>query len=242
MTGGGGIYGAIIAAGEGSRLRRDGWRMPKPLVPVNGVPLIDHAIRNFDDAGVPVRVIIVNEESVEVADHIRSTYASRGIHVIVKSTRSSLESFFEVLAALPPGRAVVSTVDVWCPPGSFTECFREAVGFPDDAAVLAVTTLVDDERPLWVTIDDGARITRIGGSAGNAVTAGIYLISDRLRRADPVAGLGRLREWLTWLQESGERIFAAHLPIVIDVDRAEDVERAEAIAVAKLKNMELSQG
>lgn len=35
------LVGGIIAAGEGSRLRRDGFVMPKPMVPIAGVPLIE---------------------------------------------------------------------------------------------------------------------------------------------------------------------------------------------------------
>jgi NDP-sugar pyrophosphorylase family protein len=224
------MAGAIIAAGEGSRLRRDGWAVPKPLVPVNGRPLIEHAIGNFAAVGVPLRAIIVNEQSVAVADHLRSRFPDLAAQILVRSTRSSLESLFAVLELLPAGRALVTTVDTWCPPGVFAACFREAERFPADAVVLAVTTLVDDERPLWVTVDQSdGRITRIGGPRGNAVTAGIYLIPDRLREERPGAGLDRLRDWLTRLSERGEPVYAAPMPIAIDVDRAEDIARAEAI-------------
>ena len=40
MTSKPGLLGGIIAAGEGSRLRQAGWIVPKPMVPVAGVPLI----------------------------------------------------------------------------------------------------------------------------------------------------------------------------------------------------------
>ena len=46
------LGGGIIAAGEGRRLREDGFAMPKPLVPVAGVPLIEATLRNFLAAGV----------------------------------------------------------------------------------------------------------------------------------------------------------------------------------------------
>jgi NDP-sugar pyrophosphorylase family protein len=36
------LMGGIIAAGEGSRLRADGFRVSKPMVQVGGRPLIDH--------------------------------------------------------------------------------------------------------------------------------------------------------------------------------------------------------
>ena len=56
------LHGGIIAAGEGSRLRAGGFAMPKPLVPVAGVPLIETTIRNFEAAGVVSLVIIVNDD------------------------------------------------------------------------------------------------------------------------------------------------------------------------------------
>ena len=67
MTGASVLDGAILAAGSGSRLRGDGWTMPKPMVPVAGVPLIEHVIRNFTAAGVTSLVIIVNEEARDIA-------------------------------------------------------------------------------------------------------------------------------------------------------------------------------
>jgi hypothetical protein len=46
------LAGGIIAAGEGSRLRQSGFAMPKPMVPIAGVPLIESVIRNFRAARI----------------------------------------------------------------------------------------------------------------------------------------------------------------------------------------------
>ena len=62
-----GLGGAILAAGAGSRFRAAGWTVPKPLIAVAGVPLIEHTIRHFLAAGVPSIALIVNEESRGVA-------------------------------------------------------------------------------------------------------------------------------------------------------------------------------
>ena len=56
------LRGGIIAAGEGSRLRASGFAMPKPLVTVAGVPLIESVITNFLAVGVTSLVIIVNDD------------------------------------------------------------------------------------------------------------------------------------------------------------------------------------
>ena len=66
-----GLAGAIIAAGEGRRLREAGWTVPKPLVPVAGVPLLASTIENFRAAGVESIVVIVNEQARECASWAR---------------------------------------------------------------------------------------------------------------------------------------------------------------------------
>ena len=58
----------------------------------------------------------------------------------------------------------------------------------------------------------------------------MYLLSERVRRMEPPAGLGRLREYLAWLVESGEPMYGDVIETVVDVDRAEDVALAEALA------------
>ena len=96
--------------------------------------------------------------------------------------------------------------------------------------MLAVTPLVADEKPLGVVVDAQGRITALGGCAPSLVTAGIYLVSERVRRLEPPVGLGRLREYLAWLVASGEPMYGDVIETVVDVDRAEDLALAEALA------------
>jgi NDP-sugar pyrophosphorylase family protein len=226
------LAGGIIAAGEGSRLRAAGFPMPKPLVPVAGVPLIETVIANFRAAGVGPLVAIVNEDERGVPDWVSARFPHLDVEFIVKTTRSSLESFQEVLGRAPAGRVLVSTVDAWCREADFVRFVRAAQGRPQDATVLAVTPLVADENPLRVCLDAAGRVTSIGGSRGHLVTAGIYLVSERTRSLRPPAGLARLREFLAWLAETGEPVYGEVIEAVVDVDRADDVALAEALALA----------
>jgi hypothetical protein len=98
--------------------------------------------------------------------------------------------------------------------------------------VLAVTPLVSDEKPLWVTVHTGGGIGAFGKAESGLVTAGVYRISDRARRLAPLARLGRLREYLGWLLEGGEPLYAEIIETVVDVDRGLDVASAEALARA----------
>ncbi|MBI3809276.1 MAG: NDP-sugar synthase [Nitrospirae bacterium] len=223
------MKGGIIAAGAGSRLRQAGWVAPKPLVEVAGVPLIGRVIGNFRAAGITALVIIFNEEERDCENWVRSQYPDLDLRVIVKTTASSLESFREVCALLGSGPALISTVDAWCPEDDFVAFVRAVRQRPADATVLAVTPLVADERPLWVTMSPDGRIIHIGGNAGEMVTAGMYAVPERVRQLSSMGGLGRLREFLIRLVAQGEPVYGVVIPNVVDVDRAEDVALAEAM-------------
>jgi NDP-sugar pyrophosphorylase family protein len=226
------LAGGIIAAGEGSRLRRDGFTMPKPLVPIAGVPLIESVIQNLRAARVDPLVVIVNEQERECADWVRSRFPGLPVEFVVKTTASSLESFVEVVTRGGAGRMLVSTVDAWCLEADFVRFVEAALARPPETTVLAVTPFVADENPLRVRLDAAGRVIGLGGPAGDLVTAGLYLVSERVRRLAPPAGLGRLREFLGWLHRQGEPLHGEVIRTVVDVDRADDVAFAEALALA----------
>jgi len=224
--------GGIIAAGEGSRLRNAGFPMPKPMVPIAGVPLIESVLRNFRAARIAPLAIIVNEQERECVDWVRARFPDLDVEFIVKTTRSSLESFGEVTARHPGGRMLVSTVDAWCVEADFVRFVEAASRRPVDATVLAVTPLVADENPLRVSMTADGCVTDVGGDVAALVTAGIYLVPARVRALEPPAGLGRLREFLQWLARSGEPVYGEIIERVVDVDRADDVALAETLALA----------
>jgi NDP-sugar pyrophosphorylase family protein len=222
--------GAVIAAGAGSRLRDLG--VPKPLVKIAGVPLIQHVLANFEAAGIARAAVIFNESERDCEAFVRERFGKLVATVLVKTTRSSLDSFREILAVAPKGRLLVSTVDAYCPPRDFERFVRRAEELPPNATILAVTRYVQDEKPLWVTTTRKGRVTVVGGASGDAVTAGIYVFPEHVRRLGIPAGLGRLRDFLGWLARSGEPIEAVEIEKVVDVDRAEDVAAAEELAGA----------
>jgi NDP-sugar pyrophosphorylase family protein len=126
---------------------------------------------------------------------------------------------------------LVSTVDAWCRAADFTRFVEAAVRRPPEAAVLAVTPLVSDEKPLWVDLEGDGRVRSLGGGDGAFVTAGMYLVPESVRRVTPPRELGRLRDFLAWLCRRGHPVYGEIISTVVDVDRAEDVALAEALAL-----------
>ena len=70
---------------------------------------------------------------------------------------------------------------------------------------------------------------RTGEPGGDLVTAGIYVVPERVRRLAAGAVAERLRDFLAWLVATGEPVYGVVLPSVVDVDRPEDVRLAEAL-------------
>lgn len=102
---------AIIAAGEGSRLAQEGVARPKPLVSLNGEPMIGRLIHMFVRRHAESISVIVNEQMTEVQDYLRSLSLPVPLHLVVKSTPSSMHSFAELSRVLPEGKFCLTTVD-----------------------------------------------------------------------------------------------------------------------------------
>jgi MurNAc alpha-1-phosphate uridylyltransferase len=60
----------VLAAGLGLRMRPLTERMPKPLVPVAGRPLLDHVLDKLGDAGVSEAIVNVHYLPDQIIDHV----------------------------------------------------------------------------------------------------------------------------------------------------------------------------
>lgn len=68
----------ILAAGNGSRIASVSGGAPKPLVPLRGIPLLEHVITSCQEAGITRFVIVVGYR----ADQIRCWFAERSLEGI----------------------------------------------------------------------------------------------------------------------------------------------------------------
>lgn len=81
---------AIISAGEGSRLSQEGVALPKPLVQLNGMAMIDRLVHIFAQNGAEQVVIIINNEVALTKEHVAALKetAEVPLEVIVKTTQA----------------------------------------------------------------------------------------------------------------------------------------------------------
>ena len=138
---------AIISAGEGSRLSQEGVCLPKPLVQLNGTAMIDRLIRIFTANGAEEIVVIINNEVPLTKAHLEELAQASEVplRVIVKTTPSSMHSFYELSPYLKGERFCLTTVDTVFHEDEFAR-FIEAFKVSDTDGMMAVTDYIDDEK------------------------------------------------------------------------------------------------
>jgi len=226
MTASSAIRGGIIAAGEGTRLRADGYRMSKPMVPVGGRPLIELTLNRFRAAGIRHLTVIINEASTDVGEWLRANATDFELDLVVRTTPSSYASFKIVAERLAGSPAVITTTDSVMPATDFSGFVHSAASLAPNAVALGLTDHVDDEKPLWATLDAAGEIRRLGGTHGTHVTAGVYWLPAR-RLPEAPENFARLRDYLGWLVAEHPPVYGIVLPRVFDIDRARDIAAAE---------------
>lgn len=227
---------AIIAAGEGSRLAQEGVEKPKPLVELNGTPMIKRLIDIMMECRAESLTIIVNEHMTEVREFLENLKLPVPFKLIVKSTPSSMHSFWEISRELPQGfgKVILTTVDTIFHKEEF-EAYVEAFEENDSAdGYMAVTSFIDDEKPLYIDVDPTDRIIAFRDAPWDGVkyiSGGIYGLTppavDVLDRCLK-EGVSRMRNYQRALVDSGLYLQAYPFKKIVDVDHAGDIATAES--------------
>lgn len=226
---------AIIAAGQGSRLKMEGMDLPKPLVRLGGKPMIGRLTEVLSRAGASTIYIIVNEEMTEVADYLRSLRPDGcELRLTVKSTAGSMESFRELSKSMDRTRPFcLLTVDTVFLPDEFRRFIAEFEVDPEADGYMAVTSYVADEKPLYVATDAEGEITGFLDRPlpdTRYVSGGIYALRPAafgLLDDCAAAGKTRMRDFQRSLVAAGLRLKARPFSKIIDVDHAADLCEAE---------------
>lgn len=226
---------AIIAAGEGSRLVSEGVATPKPLVPLCGRPMIGRLIDIFLSCGAESISVIINGQMTEVRRYLEQLKATLPVELklVVKTTPSSMHSFYEVSRLFGGQKFILTTVDTIFRENDFRR-YAEAFEAADNIdGMMAVTSYIDDEKPLYVDVDPQMRITAFRDSPWDGVkyiSGGIYGLDGKaLKVLDRciATGMSRMRNFQRALVDSGLQLEAYPLGKIIDVDHQGDIAKAE---------------
>lgn len=224
---------AIISAGEGSRLAQEGVAKPKPLVELNGEAMIERLVRIFLRQGAGRVVVIINDLVPEIRAFLTRLKEELPIELVVKTTPSSMHSFYEISHLLEGDRFCLTTVDTIFHEEEFAR-YIEAFRTSEADGLMAVTDYVDDEKPLYISTTTGdLRITGFHDQPTpdcHYISGGIYCLTpkalDTLRRCMEM-GQSRMRNFQRQLVADGLCLEVWPFSKIVDVDHAGDIVKAE---------------
>jgi NDP-sugar pyrophosphorylase family protein len=223
---------AIIAAGDGSRFKKEGILLPKPLVAICGKPMIEYIFEYALLSGAESIHCIINEQSQELKEYIESKTTFYPVNLIIKSTLSSMHSLYELSGYMKDDSFCLSTVDTIFDEGEFMKFINYTKQSMNLSGVIAVTGFIDDEKPLYVKTDKNEYITEFSdvNNDHELITGGLYYfksgIYDTLERAVK-SGSKHLRNFLKMLILDGHRLKSYKFLKMIDIDHRKDIETAE---------------
>lgn len=226
----------ILAAGDGSRLFKDGVPLPKPLITINGQPMIGRLVNLMRDCGAESISVIANDSMPSVITYIEelSVGTTYEFNILTANTESSLHSLNELVKVMQPDdKFIVSTVDSIFRPiefSRFVDTFKEQ---PKEVnALMGVTYHIDDENPLYVTVNKDHVIEDYPETAQNYVSAGVYgLTVSTLPVLEKCiqTGVKKMRNFQRTLIKEGLLVKAFDFGKVIDVDHLSDIEQANLL-------------
>lgn len=228
------MHYAIIAAGEGSRLAQEGVEKPKPLVEINGEPMIGRLVNIFCRCNAESISVIVNEQMRDVQAFVKALNPSVPLNMVVKSTPSSMHSFYELSRVMPSGKFCLTTVDTIFRETDFRGYIEAMEKSEGCDGMMAVTPFIDDEKPLYVETDGGLNITAFSDTRNEGVkyiSGGIYALGEmavKVLERCMADGVSRMRNYQRALIAGGLHLKAYPIGKILDVDHAGDIAKAEA--------------
>ena len=224
---------AIIAAGEGSRLAQEGVKAPKPLIEIQGVPIIERLVKIFMRQNASSVSIIVNEQQPQTLALLQELQKEYPINIVVKDTPSSMHSMHALAPHLQSDeKFCLTTVDTLFRDEEFAGYIKAFEESKSDG-LMAVTSYIDDEKPLYVGTDSTLSITAFLDTPADDVkyiSGGIYGLTPKalatLQRCIE-EGTSRMRNFQRALVADGLKLKAYPFEKIIDIDHADDIIKAE---------------
>jgi choline kinase len=220
----------ILGAGLGSRLQSRA--KAKPLAEVSGKSLLAHLVSRLQAAGVKEITCALREELLSAEDRAALPEAP-GLSYIFVNTASSLHTLGALIEAMgtAKGPAVFTMADTVLYPADLNRFIEVGAYLPAGECAILATTFVEDEKPLWVTLDERGYTLKFGGENGDCITSGMYALSPEamdIAMENIASGKSKMRNFLANLAERQVPVKSVVVAKTIDVDHPSDLDMAEA--------------
>lgn len=223
----------VMAAGLGKRMRPLTATMPKPLVPVQGKPLIDHALDRLAEEGIARAIVNVHYFPDALEAHLRGR--DRPTVTISDERVQLLETGGGMVKAqhlLPDPFFCVNSDNIWL--NGPTSALQELSRFWDAGRMDALLLVVGYERATNFrgegdfSLDPAGRLRRRQpGESVPFIYTGIQLVSKRLLRDAPDGPFSTNVLWDRAIQE--DRLFGvAFTGLWFEVGTPDAIQTTEA--------------
>lgn len=226
----------ILAGGLGSRFVKEGYEVPKPMVPLFGKPMIGVLINTLMKCGAEHIYVGANARMPMLLDYLEEL-RGEGLPVVTRPIITD-NSYCTLKAASEgiEGKFVAMTCDAIFPTDEFKEYVKAVEEIPDDVALMGLTRFVEDESPLYARVNKEGEVIdyRYGGTPfeeGTIVSAGLYGLSGDIMRVIPELGLEpeSLSDFQRLLAvKSPVKVLPFDFSIAFDVDNTRDRLHAES--------------
>jgi NDP-sugar pyrophosphorylase family protein/aminoglycoside/choline kinase family phosphotransferase len=177
----------LLAAGLGTRMRPLSYDLPKPMMPLHGVPLVDRAIDMLRRWGVRDLLVNLHHHPQDLFLHLRDRALAEGVRIHFSYEPDILDTAGALRRAAwfvedGPFWLLNTDVAVDLDPGPMLSAFRSR-------RPLASVWLTDRSGPRTVEMVDGRIRTfrsRSPGGEGTFTFCGLHLLSPRILEWIPV--------------------------------------------------------
>lgn len=225
----------ILAGGLGSRFVKEGYEVPKPMVPLFGRPMIGVLIDTLMKCGAENIYVGANARMPMLLDYLRELKEA-GLPVETRPIITD-NSFCTLKAASEGirGKFIAMTCDAIFPTDEFRKYVEAVQESADDVALMGLTRFVEDESPLYARLSEDGEVVdyKYGGEPfpGDViVSAGLYGLSGKVMEQIPALDLHpqSLSDFQRLLAVATPvRVIPFEFSIAFDVDNSRDRTHAE---------------
>ncbi len=218
----------ILAAGKGTRLRPLTENTPKPLVKVNGEPLLDHIVKSLPSA-VDELIIVTGYLEDQIKEHCGKEFFGRKVSYITQKEQKGTADALWLCKDLLKGRFLFMFADDL----HGSSDIARATSY--SRSMLTFTTDSPEKFGIVVRNPDGTlaeMIEKPDHAPSNLASTGVMVLDENLFKYDPYAVETKGEYYLTDVIKE----YAKDYPIAvveqelwIPVGYLEDIEKAEKI-------------
>jgi dTDP-glucose pyrophosphorylase len=226
------IAAVIMAGGEGSRLRPLTEKIPKPMVDINGIPLLERQIRGLEKTGIKNIYISINYLGQIIKDHFLdgSNFGVK-IHYLQEDKKLGTAGALSLLPSLDEnGTLLLMNGDIFTK-SDFVNLYHFHKEHKSSITMSAIDYHV--RIPYGVIERNAAKVTDLKEKPSQRFfcNAGIYAISTKILKKVPAEKFWNMTDFIELCLRDKDNIsvFPVH-EYWTDIGTVDDLENARKIS------------